>query len=148
MEFIDFAMRNWFLFALAFVLIGALLGTEVMHRLSGIKNLTPPQLIQLMNHDDPLLIDVRGDTEFRSGHIANARHIPLSELKGRTKKLNKFKNKPTVVYCNTGAQSGSAAKILKKDGFTTVNNLGGGIRAWQAANLPISKNSKKNKAIS
>ena len=143
MEFIDFAIRNWVLFALALVIIGALIGTELMHRMGGVKPLDPTQVTQLINHQDALLVDLRSDADYRAGHISNARHIPFGELKQRVKELAKFKTQPVVLYCSTGTQTGSAGKILKKEGFTSLHQLRGGLRAWQNANLPLSKSKKK-----
>lgn len=142
MEFIDFATRNWPLFAALFVIIGLLIGTEVLRMIRGIVSINPTRATQLINHEDAVLLDVRDTSGYKAGHIAEARHIPLKELKNRLKELAKFKDKPIVVYCQTGTQSNSAGNILKKEGFNAVHNLSGGINAWQNASLPVTKKSK------
>lgn len=143
MEFIEFAQRQWFLFALAFLLLGALIVTELMRRLSGITGVDPNQLTQLINQDDALVIDVRDTAAFRAGHIPSARHLPSGELRQRLKEIAKYKSRPTVVYDANGAHTGNHAKVLKKDGFERVHTLRGGIASWREANLPVSKAKKK-----
>jgi rhodanese-related sulfurtransferase len=142
MEFIDFAFKYWYLFAALLVIIGLLIGTEVMRALRGIVAVNPTRATQLVNHDDALMLDVRETSSYKTGHIPEARHIPFKELKDRLKELTKFKDKPVIVYCQTGTQSSPAGNLLKKAGFTAVHTLSGGLNAWQSANLPISRKTK------
>jgi hydroxyacylglutathione hydrolase len=51
----------------------------------------------------------------------------------------KRKDRPVIVYCEGGDRSGKAIAALKKQGFTRVVNLTGGLRAWQQAGLPVEK---------
>jgi len=138
-QYLDFAVRNWYLFVALIVIIALLIGNELMGKLRGIKAVNANQALQIINHDDAVIIDVRGDSEYKDGHIANARHIPQSELKTRLKELTRAKDKPLLLYCRNGSRAGAAANILKKAEFTNVSTLSGGITAWQNANLPISK---------
>ena len=138
-QYIDFALRHWYLFLALFVILGLLIGNEVLRKIRGIVALTPNQALQLINHQDAVLIDIRDGGEYKSGHLPDARHIPFAELKKRLKELNKFKEKPLILYCRTDTRAGSAAAQLKKEGFTKLHTLKGGLTAWQNANLPISK---------
>lgn len=70
------------------------------------------------------VVDVRTAEEYRGGHYEGAINIPLNELPNRLSELGD-KTKPIVVYCASGMRSASAAKILKKAGFTDVTNAGG-----------------------
>ena len=139
MEFIDFAFRHWYLFVALFVILGLLLGTEVMRKLRGIAAVNPTEAIQLVNHANAVLVDVRTAGDYKSGHIAEARNIPTKELSERVKELNKFKEVPVILYDQNGQQAGSAGNTLKKQGFATVHTLKGGLAAWQNANLPVSR---------
>jgi len=141
-EFIDFAFRHWYLFLAFFVILGLLIGGELMRKMRGITALNPTQALQLINHQDAVLIDVRDGAEYKAGHLPDARHIPLNEIGQRLKELNKFKEKPVIVYCRTDNRAGTAGARLKKEGFSTVHTLQGGIAAWQNANLPLSKSKK------
>jgi phage shock protein E len=70
-----------------------------------------------------LLLDVRTPPEFSQGHVAAARNIPVADLAARADTLGK-KDQAIVVYCQSGARSGQAVKILERSGFTSVHNLG------------------------
>jgi rhodanese-related sulfurtransferase len=82
---------------------------------------------------------VREDAEFASGHIVDAKHIPLAKLAERLNELNKYKDKPILVNCQRGMRSAKACDILRKAEFKQVNNLQGGLDAWLAAKLPVVK---------
>jgi rhodanese-related sulfurtransferase len=82
----------------------------------------------------PLLIDVREPHEYKSGHIAGAKLIPLGELSKRMGELPK--NKEIICVCATGNRSSSATKILVKAGYTAFNATGG-MLAWRRAGFPV-----------
>jgi len=92
-----------------------------------------------MNDDKTVIIDVRDDSEVEGGVIKGAKHIPLANLTTRLSELEKFKSDPIIVYCRTGNRSGGACKTLTTAGFENVNNLEGGIMAWETASLPLAK---------
>ncbi len=116
-----------------------LIGNELTGKLRGVVAVNPSRALQLINHEDAVIIDVRDAAEFKAGHISNAKHISHSELKDRLKELNKFKNKPVLLYCKAGNRAGASGAFLKKQGFDSVNTLSGGLNAWLNANLPVSK---------
>jgi rhodanese-related sulfurtransferase len=125
---------------LAFIgTLGALIASEVSRRLSGMKSVGPAEATQLSNRENAVFLDIRDDGEYKGGHIPEAIHIPLKQLPERVKELDKHKGCPVITYCRSGTRSNSAGSILKKHGFESVYNLGGGMTAWQSANLPISK---------
>lgn len=132
-EFVKFATQNiW--------LIGLALGSGVMlvrPMLQRGGSVSPNEAIMLINRGNALVLDVREDVEFAIGHIADAKHIPLSQLASRLNELQKWKDKPVVVNCQSGARSAKACAVLGKNGFTQVSNLAGGLAAWQAAKLPV-----------
>jgi rhodanese-related sulfurtransferase len=108
------------------------------NRVSGISVVNTMEATRLMN-EEALLLDVREDNEWAVGRLPNARHIRLGELSKRLSELEKFKDKPIVVYCRSGNRSARACALLKKSGFANPNNLAGGIMAWEQANLPITR---------
>jgi rhodanese-related sulfurtransferase len=138
-EFVEFAFRHGLLFVALIVILGALIGGEILGRIRGVKNISPTQALQLINHDDALVLDIRDSGEYKSAHIPNARHIPLKELENRLGELAKFKDKPVILYCRAGVSSSGAGGTLTKNGFKMVHTLSGGLPAWQNANLPVSK---------
>lgn len=102
-----------------------------------VPNLTVLELSEKLKFGKhPLVLDVRQPDEFRQGHIAGAKLIPLNELYRHLSELSK--SREVVCICASGSRSGSAAKILAKEGFT-VFNVKGGMLAWRRAKLPIQK---------
>jgi rhodanese-related sulfurtransferase len=138
-QFIEFAFRHWLLFVALLVILGLLIGSEIMRMMRGVKSISPVQALQLINHEDALVVDIRDSGEYKSGHIPNAQNIPLSNLASRLGELQRFKDKPIILYCRSGVSSDGACSLLKKNGFKLLHTLSGGLPAWQGANLPISK---------
>ncbi len=136
---IEFVGNHPILFLAFFTTLGLLIGTEISRRLSGMRSVGPLEATQLSNRQDAVFLDIRDEGEYRAGHIPEAVHIPLKQLPQRVAELEKLKSRPVIAYCRSGSRSGGAGSILKKNGFETVYNLGGGIMAWQNANLPLNK---------
>ena len=87
------------------------------------------------------LLDVRAPDEWKGGHIPNARHIFLGELREHLGELDK--TKPTAVYCDSGYRASIATSILKQEGFGCVCNVPGSWQAWKKAGFPVEKEIKK-----
>ncbi len=87
----------------------------------------------------PVLLDVRNPDEFRGGHIAGARLIPLYELPQRLNELPR--DREILCVCRSGYRSASATRQLVAAGYAAVN-VGGGMNAWAGAQLPVKKGSK------
>lgn len=116
-----------------------LLWSFVGNAVRGIKSVDTTGALQLMNHKDALVLDVREKNEYDAGHILNSKLIPLGKLAERAGELEKYREQPIVVICRSGQRSLSATAALNSKGFTQVYNLDGGIQAWQKANLPLEK---------
>jgi rhodanese-related sulfurtransferase len=86
-----------------------------------------------------LILDVRTAEEFAGGHIIDAKNIPLDKLAEQADTLKKWREKPVVVCCESGARSAQAAKLLKSLGFAQAMNMQGGLASWRSDNLPLSK---------
>ena len=71
------------------------------------------------------LLDVRTPTEFRRGHIKNAKNVPLTEIGSYTPETKET----LYVICHSGVRSKLAAKKLKKKGYDVIN-VRGGMSAW------------------
>ncbi len=83
-----------------------------------------------------VLIDVREDVEYRSGHVESAIHIPLGQLTDRIGVVVEDPNTEIVLYCATGARSGIGTVFLTGAGFANVSNMVGGFERWRAEDLP------------
>ena len=133
-----FVMDNIFLIAVA-VVSGAMLVWPMVRRGAGGPSVTTLEATQLVNRQDALLVDVREQAEYAQSHILNARWVPLSQIDARLAEIEKFKDKPVIVYCASGNRSSAAAAALRKSGFSNVSNLSGGFAAWRQAGLPVQK---------
>ena len=95
---------------------------------SEIKSLTRAEIPS--NHN-LLIIDVRQQHEWDSGHIDGAVHIPLARILDHPDEIKELaKSTPLLIYCQHGIRSLTAAKFLKTLGFISVANLKGGLVAW------------------
>jgi len=137
----DFITQNILLISLVVVSGGALLW-QIVGGTSG-NGVTPVEATQLINREDAHVLDVRENDEFAAGHLPDARNIPSGKLTERLGELDKFKDKPIIVCCASGMRSLRAGGELKKQGFTQVYNLAGGVDAWVAAGYPIKKGKSK-----
>lgn len=109
------------------------------NRLRGVKDVNSAGALQLINHKEALVLDVREPDEYKNGHLLNAKHIPLGKLRDRLGELERYRDKPIVVVCRSGSRSAMACTILGKGGFAQSFNLAGGVTAWQKAGLPLEK---------
>ncbi|MFN4263474.1 MAG: rhodanese-like domain-containing protein [Thioalkalivibrionaceae bacterium] len=134
---IDFLSRHPILTGALIAIIALIVYTEFRRLTKKFKDVSPSEAVRVVNQDGALVLDVREDSELRSGRIGGARHIPIGQLGKRIDELERFKTKPALVYCRSGARSTMAAQQLVKAGFQDVHNLSGGIQAWMSAGLPV-----------
>lgn len=89
---------------------------------------------------DIQLIDVRTPEEFDEGHLDKALNINYYDDAFMNDMVTKLdKSKPIYIYCKSGGRSGKASKKLKKQGFTKVYDLEGGIINWNKNNMKVVK---------
>ena len=104
-------------------------------------NIEPDELAMDIPFDEHLvMLDVRKEAEYDSGHVKNAENIPLGNLKdpGNIAMLNETDN--LYIYCGSGYRSVIAASILKKQGYHSLRNVIGGWNAIkEEKNIPIEK---------
>lgn len=105
----------------------------------GIKHMNVENALELVKDSTVTILDVRSPEEFAQGHLQKARLIPVGEIADRIGELSLLKDKKILVYCHAGNRSAAASRILMKNGFTSVENLDGGIAAWTARGNKIVK---------
>jgi rhodanese-related sulfurtransferase len=105
------------------------------------ENLTPTELRSLLAQVDRLqLVDVRDPVEFASGRIPRARLLPLGELQRGAAELDR--SRPVVCVCRSGKRSAQAVEKLLALGFDQVQQLDGGLTAWEQAGLLLEKDER------
>lgn len=133
----DFVSQNIFLITLAVISGLALFLPMLRDAQANASQVSPSQAVMLLNRQNAVMVDVRETAELASGRINGARHIPAGEIVSRVSELEKFKSRPVILVCETGARSGRALGAIRKAGFSQVYNLGGGIKAWKDAGQPL-----------
>ena len=125
------------LFLAAGVIFVLMIINEWRIRNRGFVSILPTQVVQLINQGAKVL-DIRGETQYKQGHILNALHMPADKVSGVVDKLHD-KNNALVVVCESGVRCHRVAKVLVNEGYSNVSILRGGIQAWISDKMPISK---------
>lgn len=136
-----FILNNLWLVIAAAVSGVMLIWPLIARMFTGIQEVDTVEAVQLINRRDALVLDVREQSEYATGHISHSRHIPLGALSGRLREVEKYKKKPVLVICRSGHRSAGACGMLRKQGFDEVRALKGGIQAWEEAKLPVERKS-------
>jgi len=89
------------------------------------------------SEDQPLLIDVREESEWNAGYIEGATHLSRGVIELKIEAITPELDTPIVCYCGGGNRSALVAESLHKMGYTDVKSLIGGFKAWQKAELPV-----------
>ena len=131
--FLEFLTQQWILAAALLAVVAMLLMHET--RKSG-PSLSPQKAINIVNAEQGVFLDLRDAADYKQGHIVDALHIPSAKLANRMPELEKFINKPIVLVCKMGQQSGAAGKQLKANNFDKVYKMAGGMTEWSNLQLP------------
>ncbi len=137
--FLEFAMENWYLFVMLTAILLLLAFDPVGRTAGGATKISPGQLPQIQARKSAVLVDIRSNAEYSKGHIEQSLNLPLESLESNLKKLNKHRGKPLILVCQSGMRSGKAAGILKKNQFSELYVLDGGVASWTKENLPLIK---------
>jgi hydroxyacylglutathione hydrolase len=86
-----------------------------------------PEAERAVEREGGLLLDVRGKSEWKEGHVRAAAHVHFGSLPERMKEMPR--DRPLFVYCLGGARSAIAASLLQAEGFADVRIVRGGLKA-------------------
>lgn len=139
---IEFA-GNHPILAAAFVgLLVAWIAWEISQRFRGYKDISPGQLVRMINDEAVSVFDLGAIADYGQGHIASAKQVSPSQIDPGSKEMQKLKDKPVALYCKNGMASPAVAGRLVKAGYTQVHVLKGGLASWIADGLPLVKGKK------
>ena len=138
---IEFIQQNWHLFAALAVIVALLALDPLRRRSGGIQSVSAVQLPQLMNHEGAIVLDVGEPAEFNKGHIPKAINMPVSQLKNDLGRLEKYRTKDTPIVLSSRANqhANRSANILRKNNFSNLYTLTGGLVSWEKENLPLER---------
>ncbi len=86
-----------------------------------------------------VFVDVREDNEWKDGHAADAIHLGKGIIERDIAKVIPDTNAKIILYCGGGFRSALAADNIQKMGYTNVESMDGGFRAWVDEGMPTSK---------
>lgn len=133
-----FLQHHWILSTALIAVLILLTIFEFIKGKTGTKRLSPQKAVQLINHENAVVVDVRNAEAFANGHIVGSISLSLRDLETSHKKIEKFVTQPIILVCAAGIDSQRAANLLEKKGYNTYL-LENGLRAWQQADMPLVK---------
>jgi rhodanese-related sulfurtransferase len=134
---VNFLIENWILVLVA-VTSGVGLLLPNLQAMGG-PGLSPTQAVLLINREKATVVDVRSADEFATGHLIGSRHVAMENISADLAKTVTDKKRPLILVCASGMRSQKALGVAKAQGFEQAHSLGGGLRIWQDANLPLEK---------
>ena len=87
-----------------------------------------------------VLLDVRTQTEYDSGHILNAINISHDEILEDPELLAEYKDTQMVVFCRSGVRAGKVIQLLESIGFEDIIDIDGDMLAWSEAGYRMEVN--------
>ncbi len=137
-EVITFALDHWMLSGAFVAVLILFIANEIKIKLSGQVKLSNAQVVELINHKNAKVLDIRAQAAFSEGHIVDSMNQSTVD-EAFIDKISNLKTKPLVVVCEQGFQSPRTVQALKKAGFEQVYYLAGGLAGWKAENLLLTK---------
>jgi phage shock protein E len=80
-----------------------------------------------------IVIDVRTEEEFATGHLRRAINMPMDQIESMAPRRLKDRNQVLLLHCHSGMRSATAVKKLKRMGYASAFNLGSFGRAGRIA---------------
>ena len=108
-------------------------------RKGGIK-VDTSEMTRLINKGNPYVYDLRSAAEYGTGSVAGALNLQPSNLVKQDALFKASEEDCIILICKTGTTSSKSAGELKKQGFTNVNVLSGGMTNWTQSGMPLVKN--------
>ncbi|STX43548.1 Rhodanese sulfurtransferase like protein [Legionella donaldsonii] len=133
----QFVVNHWGLWLALVIVLLIIFINELQTQKKRAKELSPQAAVNLINHENAVVIDLREAEVFRNGHILDAIRATADDF--NEQRMDKYKTKPLILVCARGLQSSQLATKLREKGFTQPMALAGGMAAWQTAELPVVK---------
>jgi rhodanese-related sulfurtransferase len=135
---LEYVSHHPYLAASALFAVVVLFVYESRVRAIGVSAISTQDLIRLMNQG-ALVLDIRKPEAFAQGHVGGAKQLASDQILTAGENFKKFKEKPVVVYDESGSLAAVAVRQLTQQGFTKAFSLRGGFAGWRAEQLPVTK---------
>lgn len=100
-------------------------------------NIIPDELLEMINNDECIIIDVREQFEYESGHIDGSVLVPMYDLFNDISPVKKYDDKKIVLVCSSGHRSYYTGKFLEENGIKKIYNLYNGLYGWEMEEKPL-----------
>ena len=94
-------------------------------------------------HDTLNMLGVLPNLQQTVDNLPDARSLPIAQIEELAGELDKYRDTPLILVCQSGSRSAAACKKLEKLGFARVHNLSGGVQAWSESGLPLRRGGRK-----
>ncbi len=102
------------------------------------QTLSPVEFKQQLDAKQAVLLDIRTEKEFQTGHLVHALQSDFYQTASFSAYLDHLdKTIPYLIYCRSGHRSALAIKLMQQKGFTHVSDMAGGYTAWLAQGFPV-----------
>ena len=125
---------TWIILGVSVVVVIAF----ALYRLTPFTEISASQAYQQYQQGSTLFLDVRTQTEWDNGHLANSTLIPLDQLSSRLAEIPK--DQDVVIICRSGTRAKQATSTLREAGYTRAVSMTGGLIAWRSAGYPFEGN--------
>ena len=132
----EFIVNHWVLVTLFVVLASLVMSGSLNSKIAGMTSIGAAEAVRIVNQQNGVFLDIREVSEFAKEHIADSKNMPLSKLADESSAL-KDQEQALILVCASGQRTGSAAKQLRKQGFSNIYALKGGLNTWKEAKLPL-----------
>lgn len=139
-DFFTFLFNHYILTSAFVALLIMLIVSELKGRVLGFKDVAVNDAVKLINQQDAVVVDLREEGLYKSGHIVNAISAPLGLLDSKLAQLEAHRDKPIILVCRTGQTAARGCVDLSRKGFKNLYKLRGGMLSWIDHNMPTVKN--------
>ncbi len=122
--------------------------TLIKNSLSDVAVVSSQEAVQLINHTEAMIWDVRSKNSFDKGHIAEALHVSSQAIEAnQLGTLAQYKAHHLIVVSEDGLQAMALAKALRKQGFRHLSVLRDGLVGWNSDRLPLTTSSASQRPV-
>lgn len=137
-KIIAFTQAHWHICAVFAATLLLVIWEELKNNISGMTKIAAKDAPLLINRENATIFDLREAKMFAAGHILGSVNVAKSDPE--SKQIITYKSKTVILLDTTNVLAAAFGNKLKKQGFTKIIILDGGIPAWQNAGLPLVKN--------
>lgn len=127
----SFGTKNFIFILFVSSLLLACAGNETSH-------MTQNQLLSAIEKNTaPMIVDVRSQSEYESGHVPGALHLPFYAIWSRHSEIKGNTEDTLILYCEQGPRAGIAKFAFWTLGYTNLVYLDGHMSGWKEREFPI-----------